>query len=123
MVPGSIATYGADLVDAHEARHAVLAAGLSGVSKIEEHAWGTVNPVAGDQRCADQAEESRVLLGSRRDRVTQPSVVPAGSNLKESAQRLYLVLPAVCFGERIDAADLPNADLVGIGLPPFPGRR
>ena len=42
-MPGVVATYGADLVDAHEARHSMLAACLPRLTKIQEHAWGAVD--------------------------------------------------------------------------------
>lgn len=112
MLPRAIATCGANLVDAHETRHAMLAARLSGLTEIEEDARRAVDAVAGDERCPDQPEESCVLLSSRRDRLTQLGVVPTRSDFQEPAKRSDVVLlPAVCFDERIDSADPPNAEL------------
>ena len=119
VVPYPIATYRANLVDAHEARHAMFATSLPSLAEIEKHARGTIDAVTGNERCADQPEEPCVLLSSRRDGITQPSVVPAGSHLEELAQRLDVVLPAVRFNERIDPT-FPALSLVGIGRPPYP---
>jgi hypothetical protein len=38
-MPYAIAVERPDLVDPHEARHSMFAAGFSGLSKIKKHSW------------------------------------------------------------------------------------
>jgi hypothetical protein len=67
-VPDSIASNRPDFIYAHQPHHAVLAAGLSSLSKVEEYPWGSVDTVACRIRGADQPEEPNVLQGPPTDR-------------------------------------------------------
>jgi len=63
-VPDSIPSNRSNLVDAHQPHHAVLAAGLSDLPKVEEYSWCSVDTVACHKRRADQPQEPNVLEGS-----------------------------------------------------------
>lgn len=86
-VPGSISSDRSDLVNAHQSHHAMLAAGLAGLPKVEEYSWRSVDTVACRKRRADQPEEPNVLEGSLTDRLLQPGVVTARSHLQHPAHR------------------------------------
>jgi hypothetical protein len=66
---GAIAVPRAHVIHTHQSSHAMLAAGLSGLAKIEEHARRTVDAVAGRERPTDQTKQPSILLRSVRDRV------------------------------------------------------
>jgi len=52
----------------------MLAAGLAGLTQIEENARRGVNAVARDERCPNKAQP-RVLLGAIRNRLLQPVAI------------------------------------------------
>ena len=58
---------------AHQPRDAMLAAGLARFTQIEEHARSAVDAMARDERCANQAKQSGILLGAVRDRAAAAS--------------------------------------------------
>src|SRR5664279_2568698 len=79
-VPDSISSNRSDFVDAHQPHHAVLAASLAGLPKVEEYPGRSVDTVACRKRGAAQPQEPNVLEGSLTDRLFKPGVVPARSH-------------------------------------------
>jgi hypothetical protein len=63
----AIAVPRAYVIHTHQSRHAMLAAGFSGLAKIEEDAWRTVDAMAGRERRTDQTKQPSILLRSVRD--------------------------------------------------------
>lgn len=110
MMSRSIPAYRSNVVDAHKARYAMLAARLASLAQIKEHARCTVDAMARNERRSDQPEKPRVLDGSVRDRRAQPSVLAAGRDLQEPAHRPNVALAPVRFNELVDPSDLPSAE-------------
>ena len=65
--PRAIAMKGAQAVLAHEARDAMLAAGLSGLTQVQEDARRAVDPLTRDERRPDQTQQPGILLGTIRE--------------------------------------------------------
>lgn len=70
----------AQAVLSHEARHAVLAARLTRLAKVQEHARRTVYALAGRERGANEAQEALVFDGPMRTQTLKPLVVAARRN-------------------------------------------
>lgn len=87
-MPNSIASNRLEFIYAHQPHHAVLAAGLSGLSKVQEYPWGAVDTMACRIRGADQWEEPNVLKGPLTDQFLQPGVVAARSHLEHPLECL-----------------------------------
>ena len=51
-----------ELMLAHETSDAVLTAGFSGLPEIQEHAWCSVDPVAGNKGGPDQLQPPSLFL-------------------------------------------------------------
>jgi hypothetical protein len=107
-----------DLINAHKPHYAVLAARLSGLTKVEEYPWGSVDTVACRMRGADQPEEPDVLEGPLTDRLLQPGVVTAGSHLEHSAHCSNVKAIAVGLYKFVGLTDLPVLAFARIGTPP-----
>ena len=106
-MPKSIPSDRPDFVDAHQPHHAVLAASLAGLPKVEEYSWRSVDTVACRKRRADQPQEPNVLEGSLTDRLLKPSVEPAWSHLQHPAHRSNVEALAVGFDKFVGLRDLP----------------
>src|SRR6266478_1427670 len=107
-VPDSIPSNRSDLVDAHQPRHAVRAASLADLPKVEEYSGRSVDTVTCRKRGADQPQEPNVLEGSLTDRLLKPSVVPARSHLQHPAHRSNVEALAIGFDKFIGLTDLPR---------------
>src|SRR5712671_4794168 len=107
-VPGSISSDCSNLVNAHQSHHTVLAAGLSGLPKVEEYSGCSVDPVTRCERRADQPQEPNVLEGSLTDRLLKPGVVTARSHLQHPAHLTNLEAILVGFDKFVDLTDLPR---------------
>jgi len=108
-VPRPISAHDSNLVNAHQTRHPMFAAGLSGLAEIKEYTRRIIDTITGDKGCADQAEEPHVLLSSMRYRLMQPRVIATASNLQDPAHHLDTVLIPICLDKLVHAADLPGA--------------
>lgn len=60
----AISMSSSDTVYAHHPCHSVLAAGLAGLSKIQEDTAGTVSPMTGSEGRADEAHQTYIFLGT-----------------------------------------------------------
>ena len=107
-VPDSVASSRSDFIYAHQPHHAVLAAGLAGLSKVEEYPWRSVDTVARRVRGADQPQEPNVFEGPLTDRLLEPGVVTARSHLKHPAHRSNIEAIAVGFYKFVGLTDLPG---------------
>jgi hypothetical protein len=66
----------------------MLAASLSGFTKVEKNAGRPVYAMAGVERRQDQSKQPFILLTPLRNRFSKPRVVTAASNPKNSAHHL-----------------------------------
>src|SRR5581483_9883225 len=106
--PHSIATYSPNFGDPHQSRHAMLAAGLSSLTKVEKDPRRAINAVACCKRSADQAKKPCILSRSIRDRLLQPRIVTAGGDLKQSAHRPNAELMPMGLDESVKLANLSS---------------
>jgi len=84
-----------NLIDAHQAGHAMLATGLAGFSQVQAHAWRSIDAVAYGKGGSDETQEAHVFLRSVRHWLEQPSVVAAWGNVQQPAHRPEVVfMPA-----------------------------
>ena len=51
----------------------MLSAVLAGLTQVQEHARGTIDPLTRDERRPDQTQEPGILLGAIREGVLEPS--------------------------------------------------
>jgi hypothetical protein len=107
-VPDSIPSNRSDFVNAHQPHHAVLAASLAGLAKVEEYSRRSVDAVACRKRGADQPQKPNVLEGSLTYRLLKPSVVTARSHLQHPAHRSNVEAIAVGFDKFVGLTDLPR---------------
>ena len=105
-MPDSIPSNRSDFINAHQPHHAVLAARLAGLPKIEEYSGRSVDTVACHKLRADQPQEPNVLNGSLTE---EPGVVPTWSHLQHPAHRSNVEPLAVGFDKFVDLRDLPRA--------------
>src|SRR5450631_1140960 len=110
-VPDSIPSNRSDFVNAHQPHHAVLAASLAGLSKVEEYSWCSVDTVACRKRRADQPQEPNVLEGSLTDRLLKPGVVTGRSHLQHPAHRSNVEALSVGFDKFVGLMDLSRTGL------------
>jgi hypothetical protein len=80
----------------------MLAAGLTGLAKIEEYARGAVDALACRKRSADQTKEPSVFLRSPGKGFAYPCIVATTSHTKHTAHHLYAVSVTVFLDEFID---------------------
>ena len=102
---GAIAVERAQLVLAHEPRDAVLAAGLSRLTQVQEHTRGTVDALTRDERRPDQPEQPGVFLAAVRDRLQDPFGVAARRHAEYATHRLHAVPLSMGLDERVGRAD------------------
>ena len=74
-----------DLVPAHDACNAMLAAVLTRLAQIRKHTASTIDPVAGRVGLTDQLEQAPVFLFVSGDRLVQPRIKPCTSHSQQSA--------------------------------------
>ena len=67
----------------HQPRHAMLTAGFSRFTEIDENTRRAINAVTRHERRANQAEEPGILLPAIRHRVLKPFVIAAGSHAED----------------------------------------
>jgi hypothetical protein len=89
-----------DVVYPHEARHAMLAAGLASFPEIQEDPTGAVHTMTGLERGSDQSEQSFVLSSSIGNWVLSPLVEGAARDTESLTHHPYVKLVAVCFNKR-----------------------
>ena len=94
-----------DLVDSHETRHAMLAAGLAGFAQIKKNTWGAVDTVAGRVGDADQPEQPLIFPRTIRQGFTQPFVKPAAGHCQNAAHHRGVELVPVGLDEGVLGAD------------------
>jgi hypothetical protein len=51
---GAIAVQGAQAIEPHQSRNAMLAAGFTRFAQVQEHTWRSVDTLTGDERGPDQ---------------------------------------------------------------------
>src|SRR5208337_1993364 len=105
MLAGSIATYGANAIDAHETCNTMLAARFPRFSKIQENSRCSVDAMTCNVRCPDQSKQSCVFLISIRYRLLHPSVVATAADAKNATHLFHAVLMLVRFDEFVMTAD------------------
>jgi len=96
---------GLDLVDSHDPRDTVLAAGLTRFTQIEEDARRTVDAMARRVGFADQGEQPLIFLCAIRERMTQPFVKPTAGYLQQSTHHRGVELFPVCFDKGVPGSD------------------
>jgi HPt (histidine-containing phosphotransfer) domain-containing protein len=79
----------------------MLAAGLAGLTQIQEDARRAIDALARNERSTDQAKESGVLLPSLRNWLPEPVVVSTWSHVEKPAHRIHGVLASVGLNELI----------------------
>ena len=107
--PRAIAMQRAQIGLAHQPRDAMLAAGLSGFTQIEEDARSAVDAVTRDERRANQAKQPGILLRAVRDRLLQPFVVAARGHAEDATHRLHAVPVSMRLDEFVRRANSPGA--------------
>jgi len=112
--PRAIAMQCAKIGLTHQPRDAMLAAGLSRFTQIQEDPRGAIDAMARDERRSDQTKQPGVLLSPVRDRLLQPVVVAARGYLENPTQRLHAVSISIRFDELVGGAH-SSRDLV-LGL-------
>ena len=103
----------AQVVHAHQPRDAMFAAGFSGFAQVQEDPRGAVDPLARGERGADEAEQPRVLLGSLRDRLRKPLVVPARGDVECAAHHLHALPIAMGLDAVVRQANAPRTQSRG----------
>src|SRR5437016_6820368 len=93
----------------HQARNAMLAAGLSRFTQIEEDTRGAIDAMTRDEGRADQAQQPGILLGVVRDRLLEPVIVAAHGHLEDATHPLHAVPISIGFDEFVGRAD-PSRD-------------
>lgn len=109
----SIAVQGPQAIFAHQARDSVLAAGLTGLSKIEKDTKCAVDAMARDEGRANQAQQPGILLSPIRNRVLEPFVIATWRNSEHSTHDLDGMLASMSFNELIAPTDIPIAFSIG----------
>ena len=114
---------GAQLTLAHQARDAVLTAGLAGLPQVQEDARGAVDALTRRERRTDQAEQPGIFLGPARGRVREPLVVSARGHAEDATHGLHTV--PVSMGLMNAYVDRTRPVLsfvdIGIALRDYPG--
>ena len=111
--PRAIAMKRPQIVLAHQPRDTMLAASLSCLTQVQEHARGAVDALTRDERRTDQAEQPRVLLGPIGDRLVEPCVVASGGHSEHATHRLHAELVPMGLDERVRRADSPGTQSSG----------
>src|SRR6516165_3845945 len=96
---------------AHQPCDTMLTASLSRLTQIEEHSRSAVDAMTGDERRANQSNQSGVFLIVIRDWLFEPIVVAADRHLEDAAHHLHAVLVSMCLNKGVGRADSPR-DLV-----------
>lgn len=113
---GGVPVQSAQAVLAHDARDAMLAAGLTGLAQVEQDSRRTVDPLARRIRSADHAEQARVLLGPKGEQLLEPVVVAALGDAQDSTLHFHGELPAMGLDEGVGLADATELLMTNLGL-------
>jgi hypothetical protein len=92
----------------------MLAAGLSRLTQIEEHARRAVDTVAGGERRANQPKQSSLLLRAIRDGLQDPVGIAARRSFEDAASHLDAVLIAMRLDEFVGRAHSPGNLVFGL---------
>jgi hypothetical protein len=107
---------GTQAVLAHEARDAMLAARLSGLTQVQEDAGRAVDPLTRDEGRPDQTQQPGILLGTIREGLLEPLVVATRGHVEHATQRLHAVLDAMRLDDWYVERTRPALKRVDIGI-------
>lgn len=85
----------------HQACNPMLAARLAVLTQVLQDPRCAIDAMAGDERGTNQSEKSSVFMGSARDWLPKPCVVPRASDTEDPAHGRHVEFVTVQFNELV----------------------